>query len=186
MHCILWILNRYHFIQKFTLKRLVLQLKSERKHHHVSVLKVIHIRISIFPALLFWGPKPLPAPQPLLPLLLGVRSPCALSQNRWKRPDLRGCSTLRLLASEDLVSTSDKVSRRPLVVVISWLMNEHLVHHAGALAHHLNPAAAAMAADLDPEHVETTEVLLSLLQQNKALSGNVVTFFEITTKYFWS
>ena len=62
-------------------------------------------------------------------------------------------------------------------------MNEHLVHHAGALAHHLNPAAAAMAADLDPEHVETTEVLLSLLQQNKALSGNVVTFFEITTYY---
>ena len=78
------------------------------------------------------------------------------------------------------MSTSDKVSRRPLVVVISRLMNEHHVHHAGALAHHLNPAAA-MAADLDPEHAETTEVLLSLLQQNKALSGNVVTFFEITT-----
>ena len=52
-------------------------------------------------------------------------------------------------------------------------MNEHLVHHAGALAHHLNPAAA-MAADLDPEHAETTEVLLSLLQQNKALSGKLM------------
>ena len=52
-------------------------------------------------------------------------------------------------------------------------MNEHLVHHAGALAHHLNPAAA-MAADLDPEHAETTEVLLSLLQQNKALSGKLI------------
>ena len=52
-------------------------------------------------------------------------------------------------------------------------MNEHLIHHAGALAHHLNPAAA-LAADLDPGHVDTTAVLLSLLQQNKALSGKLL------------
>ena len=38
----------------------------------------------------------------LLTHVLGVRIPCALSQNRWKRPDLKGCSTLRLLASENL------------------------------------------------------------------------------------
>ena len=49
-------------------------------------------------------------------------------------------------------------------------MNDHLVPppqtpHLGALPHHLS--------DMDPgHHAETTEVLLSLLSQNKALSGN--------------
>ena len=46
-------------------------------------------------------------------------------------------------------------------------MNEHLVHHPG----HPHIMNSGVAGDLDPEHAETTEVLLSLLQQNKALSG---------------
>ena len=48
-------------------------------------------------------------------------------------------------------------------------MNDHLVppltsHLGGLIPHHLG--------EMDPTHVETTEVLLSLLSQNKALSGN--------------
>ena len=53
-------------------------------------------------------------------------------------------------------------------------MNEHLVppptsHPLGRLHHHLG--------DMDPAHAETTEVLLSLLSQNKALSGNILNIF---------
>ena len=45
-------------------------------------------------------------------------------------------------------------------------MNEHLVHHhlGPQVTHHLNP-------EMDAVHSETTEVLLSLLSQNKALGG---------------
>ena len=57
-------------------------------------------------------------------------------------------------------------------------MNEHLVppptSHLGRLSHHLG--------DMDPTHVETTEVLLSLLSQNKALSGNTLDFFRLLMK----
>ena len=62
-------------------------------------------------------------------------------------------------------------------MILGLLMNEHLVHHPGVghpPPHHLNPAA--MAGELDPEHAETTEVLLSLLQQNKALSGKLIIY----------
>merc|ERR1719412_1464114 len=48
-------------------------------------------------------------------------------------------------------------------------MNEHLVHHPG----HPHIMNSGVAGDLDPEHAETTEVLLSLLQQNKALSASI-------------
>ena len=45
-------------------------------------------------------------------------------------------------------------------------MNEHQVHH-----HHLGPHAHIMNPEMEAVHTETTEVLLSLLSQNKALSG---------------
>merc|ERR1711963_1222029 len=47
-------------------------------------------------------------------------------------------------------------------------MNEHLVHHhlGPQVTHHLNP-------EMDAVHSETTEVLLSLLSQNKALGASI-------------
>lgn len=48
-------------------------------------------------------------------------------------------------------------------------MNEHLVHH-----HHGPHAAHIMNPEMDAVHTETTEVLLSLLSQNKALGGKVL------------
>jgi hypothetical protein len=48
-------------------------------------------------------------------------------------------------------------------------MNDHLVHHhvgGGVHPQHLDP-------EIDPRHTETTEVLLSLLSQNKALGASI-------------
>ena len=53
-------------------------------------------------------------------------------------------------------------------------MNEHPVHH-----HQLGPHAHVMNPEMEAVHTETTEVLLSLLSQNKALSGKGVEKREI-------
>ena len=53
---------------------------------------------------------------------------------------------------------------------------EHLVQHH----HHHGPHAHIMNPEMDAVHTETTEVLLSLLSQNKALGGKTVALS------FWS
>ena len=57
-------------------------------------------------------------------------------------------------------------------------MNEHQVHH-----HHLGPHAHIMNPEMEAVHTETTEVLLSLLSQNKALSGKST--HKLNTLGFW-
>ena len=51
-------------------------------------------------------------------------------------------------------------------------MNEHPVLHIHP-PHQLGPHAHIMNPEMEAVHTETTEVLLSLLSQNKALSGKI-------------
>ena len=59
-------------------------------------------------------------------------------------------------------------------------MNEHQVHH-----HHLGPHAHIMNPEMEAVHTETTEVLLSLLSQNKALSGKSTHKWNTLGFWYW-